>query len=460
MRRATGAGLSLVLLVGATAATASSSATPKGYSVVSRSELGPGVEYTTLGQAKPAVVAHVAHVLPGAPVDLRVFAAHDKLSTGPGDLETPSSICGRQHCVVGVNGDFHDNGVPVGGMVSGGRMVQSPDPGRPQLSITTSGQLTAGIFPWSGALTLADGTAVPIDAVNTAPPPGGLALFTPDYGGATPPSGRAELVVGTHGAVAALNRTTNLDLRGLRTGAGSIPGDGAVLSGDGAAASQLSAAWSRKQSGGPAAARARMVINSPVAAAASLGAYPIVLHDGKKATPYGTDPNLIRPLQPHTLVAWNPAGDVYLVAVDGRQLSSVGLTMDQAADFLLGLGATEAVNLDGGGGTTMVQGDTVVNRPSDPDPAHPGGYFQRGATNVLAVIARPAPAPTTAPGSIKPLSLPAGGSSTPTTGRARPNVPTALDGVTSFAEPVADALSGPDGGLSGDGPATSPVDPP
>ncbi|HZQ79170.1 MAG TPA: phosphodiester glycosidase family protein [Acidimicrobiia bacterium] len=437
--------------------------------MAARSELYAGVEYTKLTNGTP-VVAHVAHVVPGAWVDLEIVNADDKLSTAPTDLETTSSMCGRVHCIVGVNGDFHDNGVPLGGVIADGRMLRSPDPARPQLTVTKDGHLSAGAFPWTGSVSFADGTQIPLGALNTDPPPGGLTVYTPDSGAATPSSGRTELVVGARaGTVGVLGQPASLDLRGIRTGAGPIPPDGAVLSGDGAAAQQLAAAWTRSQASAMAP-RARLLVSSPVAASASLGAYPVVLHNGQKATPYGTDANLIYPQQPHTLVAWNPAGDVFLVAVDGRQTASVGLSMADAADFLLGLGATDAVNLDGGGGTTFVEGGTVVNRPSDNDPTRPANYVERGATNALVVVPRPGTPPTTAPSLVTPLSVtpalpsvvrldgPApGGSDTPP--------PTAPDGGLVFGpfSGIADGANPADvaaGPSSADSPAgSSPADP-
>ncbi|HEV7535695.1 MAG TPA: phosphodiester glycosidase family protein, partial [Acidimicrobiia bacterium] len=217
-------------------------------------------------------------------------------------------------------------------------------------------------------------------------------------------------------------------LRGIRSGAGPIPADGAVLSGDGAAGQQLLDAWNRQQKG--MSPKARLVVNSPVDASASLGAYPMVLQNGRPATPFGNDANLIYPQQPHTLVAWNKAGDIYLVAIDGRQTSSIGVTMAEAADFLLGLGATDGVNLDGGGGTTFVEDGRVVNRPSDPDPNHPGGYFERGATNAFVVIARPTAPPPTAPRAVTSLSVgPDGAPETAsTTGPSAAPSPTSPDG--------------------------------
>ena len=122
-----------------------------------------------------------------------------------------------------------------------------------------------------------------------------------------------------------------------------------------------------------------------------------MLRDSKRALPW-RDPNIINPRQPHTLVGWNKAGDIYLVAVDGRQPGSDGVTMAEAADFLLDLGVTDAVSLDGGGGTTFVAGGTVWNRPSDNDPARPTEYEERAGTNALVVTSRPgAPLPPAAP---------------------------------------------------------------
>lgn len=68
---------------------------------------------------------------------------------------------------------------------------------------------------------------------------------------------------------------------------------------------------------------------------------------------------------PRTILAWN-ASRVFLVVIDGRSEMSVGMTLSEAAEFLKGtLGAQGAVNLDGGGSTTLVVGGEVLNDPSD-----------------------------------------------------------------------------------------------
>lgn len=69
---------------------------------------------------------------------------------------------------------------------------------------------------------------------------------------------------------------------------------------------------------------------------------------------------------PRTAVAKLKDGKFLMMTVDGRQPGfSVGMNLNELAAFLLELGAVDAMNLDGGGSTTMFLGGKVVNRPSD-----------------------------------------------------------------------------------------------
>ena len=57
---------------------------------------------------------------------------------------------------------------------------------------------------------------------------------------------------------------------------------------------------------------------------------------------------------------------VYIVVVDGRQTGlSVGMTLYELSDLMISLGCFNALNLDGGGSTSMVVRDKIVNSPSD-----------------------------------------------------------------------------------------------
>lgn len=69
---------------------------------------------------------------------------------------------------------------------------------------------------------------------------------------------------------------------------------------------------------------------------------------------------------PRTAVATLKDGRLLMITADGRQPGvSVGMTLQELADYLLSLGAVDAINLDGGGSTTMVLDGKVVNKPSD-----------------------------------------------------------------------------------------------
>lgn len=68
---------------------------------------------------------------------------------------------------------------------------------------------------------------------------------------------------------------------------------------------------------------------------------------------------------PRTAVAKLKDGKFLMVTVDGRSAESGGISLPDLAAFLLELGATDAMNLDGGGSTTMFLNSKVVNRPSD-----------------------------------------------------------------------------------------------
>lgn len=68
---------------------------------------------------------------------------------------------------------------------------------------------------------------------------------------------------------------------------------------------------------------------------------------------------------PRTAVAILKDGKFLMLTADGRSDTSAGLDLHDLAAYLLELGAVDALNLDGGGSTTMYLNGKVVNRPSD-----------------------------------------------------------------------------------------------
>jgi hypothetical protein len=70
---------------------------------------------------------------------------------------------------------------------------------------------------------------------------------------------------------------------------------------------------------------------------------------------------------PRTMVGAGADGTIWLVTVDGRNpLIGLGMTFAELQRLAERLGLRDALNLDGGGSTTMVVRGEVVNHPSDP----------------------------------------------------------------------------------------------
>ena len=69
---------------------------------------------------------------------------------------------------------------------------------------------------------------------------------------------------------------------------------------------------------------------------------------------------------PRSAVGIGKNGNLYLIAVDGRKPNySAGLTLNELAELLKKLDLKEAINLDGGGSTTLVADGGIINTLSE-----------------------------------------------------------------------------------------------
>jgi hypothetical protein len=115
----------------------------------------------------------------------------------------------------------------------------------------------------------------------------------------------------------------------------------------------------------------------------AIGGGPALLRNGKRlkiqppgaAEVYEFGSMLER--HPRTAIGWNEQA-FFLVVVDGRQKElSVGMTLDELSSYLLKLGCTDAMALDGGGSATLWCDGEVRNSPCD--------GRERGIANSLVV---------------------------------------------------------------------------
>ncbi len=101
----------------------------------------------------------------------------------------------------------------------------------------------------------------------------------------------------------------------------------------------------------------------------AIGGRALLVQQGMAMSSYdAADPTEPFRSAPRSAVGVDANGvTVYLVTVDGDQQSSAGMTAEDLANFLTGIGVSDALELDGGGSSTLYvrKEGGVVNSPSD-----------------------------------------------------------------------------------------------
>ena len=69
-------------------------------------------------------------------------------------------------------------------------------------------------------------------------------------------------------------------------------------------------------------------------------------------------------INPRTAVGQRADGAILLLAIDGRQVHSIGASFGDARDVMLDFGAVNACNMDGGSSTVMYYEGQYINSPS------------------------------------------------------------------------------------------------
>lgn len=112
-----------------------------------------------------------------------------------------------------------------------------------------------------------------------------------------------------------------------------------------------------------------------------LGGGPLLIRDAKihvaweSEVFFGTSiPNV----HPRTAAGMTADNELILLVVDGRQSASRGVDLYELARILEDLGCVDALNLDGGGSSTMIVNGVLLNRPA-------GGSSLREVMSALAV---------------------------------------------------------------------------
>ena len=290
-----------------------------------------------------------------------------------------------RHVLSGVNADFFSfqTGWPVGNTVMNWELVLGLPSKRSHFLV--SGRVRPYIerIAFFGAVLTSKGGTLPLWSVNSGASADQARFYSSRFGSDTgsDTAGVRILLRKQQGSLAANDTTWFLVTGRLGSGKAVIPQDGGIL----VVPDEVLA-----RSGGGLFVGdtvAVVVVFKPVTAhvAQVLGGAGRILRDGRCDTLENLSAeNLALKFQndrhPRTFVGFDrDTTRLFLCTVDGRQESSRGMTFSEMADFLLSLGAWNAINFDGGGSTTMVVNGRVVNSPSDKT-------GERPVANVLAVV--------------------------------------------------------------------------
>lgn len=341
-------------------------------------------------------------------VDLTKGTTVDYLFPGQVAKGEPlSATASRAGAVAAVNGDFFDinnSTAPLGVGIQAGQVVQSPDvegTWRQSSAIFTEGGIgDIGEVLFQGTVKTPTGDHT-LDGVNKPTlKTNGIEAFTPLWG--TYCRCRA-----TQGATAVTEvEVTGNTVTAVRdtAGQGAIPDGTMILVGRDAAAARL-----RALAPGDTVSidyQARTADDQKIHAAIN-GRQLLVVDGVAQKASQGNNV----PAAPRTALGFSQDGRrMFLLSADGRQAAfAEGLGLDELATMMVELGAYSAVNLDGGGSTTILArepgGSTaqLENRPSDgAERSVPNGlglFAPKGSGRLKAFWVETALDPTRAAGS-------------------------------------------------------------
>lgn len=342
---------------------------------VTTSVVEPGVRHHVYTLSGPFSV----HVLE---IDLRsntyAFEAYRPDGLVPTSLQVEANRAGGRKVLGGINADFFSfhTGWPLGNQVQKGEFIVGTLSVRSHIAFDRSNRPLIDRISFHGSVRTSKGTTLTLHGVNQPRKLSSSILYTPRW------TSKTEMdVLGTEFALSLLSPawsvadTLRFVVQAISTLGGSeIPPGGAVLwVGNSATGSEFQDGVTRGDT------IAVFLGFQPHIGAVQqvIGGGGRILQNGQPVTEEqnkveNLSPKFLTDRHPRTFVAFNQdTTTLYLCTVDGRQPTSLGINFEEMARFLLSIGAWNAINLDGGGSTTMVILNHVVNSPSDKNGERP-----------------------------------------------------------------------------------------
>ncbi|MEV4629872.1 phosphodiester glycosidase family protein [Micromonospora sp. NPDC049523] len=335
----------------------------------------------------------------------------DLLTSGPVASGGPLSVAANKAgAVAGVNGEFFDIGnsnAALGGEIQDGQLLKTADiGGRQHVGVSRDGiaQLVDLAVDSNANFAGADHKVLSINAANGAGVPAdGLVAFTGVWGTYSRNRGFTGVDVSQIAEVLVSGGKVVSVTPSGPAGSGAIPDDSFVLVGRDAAATALRAL----QPGDPVTLKYSLSNDVAKTMKFALGDGGTIVSGGKVV------PGLDTSIAPRTALGFKDGGRTLVLATwDGPGgTGKGGVGIDKEARDLAAMGVETAVNLDGGGSTTMVaralgaSETTVRNVPSDGqernDPNGVGVFVAPGDGKLHQLLIKPAAAGASGDGGVK-----------------------------------------------------------
>ena len=350
---------------------------------VQHKQVGPGMFYTKyLVHSVPWSIDVFEADMTNEFFAIETVKAFELLS---GDREKTSAMSIRKNfaghwSVCAVNGDFFDlkTGMPNNIQVENGEVLRNERVDWPTVGFSVNNEVSISNPNLSGRIVLKD-SSLKINGINIPKDINQLIFYNQFYGTSTGTSDDGfEMIVNPIASWLA-NDTVycvvdSINLSGRNT---VIPDSSMVVSASDMVANYLSSHVSVKDT-------IKILLNifpSVSKLKEMLGGHPIIVKDGMAAS-MNPNESFVFTRHPRTAVGINQdSTKLFLVTVDGRQISSLGMNLYELADLMVQIGVYQGINLDGGGSTTMVIRNEVVNSPSD-------ASGERPISNALLVLSK------------------------------------------------------------------------
>jgi len=363
-----------------------------------RTVVGPGTTFTYIDARSPNLRITALKIDISLPENrITTVLANDRLSLGNELVRNMSTRnTGNGHLVIGaLNGDYFGSG-PYGkladGQIIGGEYVFGGYRNRSSFGMTADGLPVVDILNFNGELRLADESTFRILRLNREQANNALVLYNYYTGNATRSDNTStEWRLRPLGDITT-NAPVLFEVTAVQRHQGNmtIGPDDYVLTGTGAIADDL---YETLEIDDQVHITMKVVPTrhdelAEKQIAELMGGGPRLLTNGVHSTDEfvgfeGFGQNHSGERHPRTGVGFNKDSTlVIFVVVDGRQHFSRGATMQEMATIMQGLGAWNAVNLDGGGSSTLVVRDENKN-------SHDWGFgigaYRSVANGILAV---------------------------------------------------------------------------